>query len=69
MFRRRKTKALRAAWGEPKSTMSLGDNGWSVDIWKVGSGEDMLQVDVQYDTEGNIIGGYTYRTADQPTIW
>ena len=60
---------LRAVWGDPKSTMSGGDNGWSVDIWQIGSGEDMLQVDVQYDTEGNIIGGYTYRTADQPTIW
>lgn len=60
---------IRDAWGEPESTLKPEGLDWAVDFFRIGKGEDQLSVDVQYNDKGEIIGGYTYRTADSPTIW
>ena len=59
---------LRAAWGEPLESLEWNPD-YPVDIWRIGEGADQLSVDVQYDKDGNVINGYTYLAADQPTIW
>ena len=68
-------EGLWRAWGNPDSSMEIpnvvevkGDELY-VDSWVVGEGSDAINVDVQFDAEGKVISGYSYRAADQPTIW